>query len=68
MHRSFFPRTGWIVVRILVDRIDRSDEIPSTAQVIDALVFGAGSRMTYVIEGSVGVASIKKLNRMIDNG
>lgn len=32
--------------RDMVERIDRSDEIPSTAQVIDALVFGAGSRTT----------------------
>jgi len=32
--------------RDMAERIDRSDEIPSTAQVIDALVFGAGSRTT----------------------
>ncbi len=32
--------------RDMVERIDRSDEVPSTAQVIDALVFGAGSRTT----------------------
>lgn len=32
--------------RDMVERIDRSDEVPSTAQVIDALVFGAGSRST----------------------
>lgn len=32
--------------RDMVDRIDQSDKVPSTAQVIDALVFGAGSRST----------------------
>ena len=32
--------------RDLAERIDQSDEIPSTGQVIDALVFGAGSRST----------------------
>lgn len=32
--------------RDMVERIDQSDKIPSTAQVIDALVFGAGSRST----------------------
>ena len=32
--------------RDLGDRLDDSDRLPSTAQVLDALVFGAGSRTT----------------------
>jgi NTE family protein len=32
--------------RDTTDRIDKSDRVPSTSQVLDSLVFGAGSRMT----------------------
>jgi NTE family protein len=32
--------------RDTTDRIDQSDRVPSTSQVLDSLVFGAGSRMT----------------------
>jgi NTE family protein len=32
--------------RDTADRIDRSDEVPGSLQVLDALVFGAGSRLT----------------------
>ena len=32
--------------RDTTDRIDQSDQVPSTSQVLDALVFGAGSRLT----------------------
>jgi NTE family protein len=32
--------------RDTTDRIDKSDRVPSTSQVLDALVFGAGSRLT----------------------
>jgi NTE family protein len=32
--------------RDTTDRIDQSDQVPSNAQVLDALVFGAGSRLT----------------------
>lgn len=32
--------------RDTTDRIDRSDRVPSNAQVLDSLVFGAGSRLT----------------------
>jgi NTE family protein len=34
--------------RDVTERIDHSDRVPSTAQVLDALVFGAGSRETLV--------------------
>lgn len=32
--------------RDLAERIDQSDQVPTTAQVMDALLFGAGSRVT----------------------
>jgi NTE family protein len=32
--------------RDTTDRIDQSDRVPTTSQVLDALVFGAGSRLT----------------------
>jgi len=32
--------------RDATDRIDKSDRVPSTSQVLDSLVFGAGSRVT----------------------
>ena len=32
--------------RDTTDRIDQSDRVPSSSQVLDALVFGAGSRLT----------------------
>ena len=32
--------------RDTTDRIDKSDRVPSTSQVLDSLVFGAGSRLT----------------------
>jgi len=32
--------------RDLAERIDQSDQVPSTGQVMDALLFGAGSRVT----------------------
>ncbi|SCK55639.1 NTE family protein [Variovorax sp. HW608] len=32
--------------RDLADRIDESERVPSTAQVLDAMIFGAGSRWT----------------------
>jgi NTE family protein len=32
--------------RDTTDRIDQSDYVPTTSQVLDALVFGAGSRLT----------------------
>lgn len=34
--------------RDLADRIDRSDRVPSTGQMLDALLFGAGARDTQV--------------------
>ena len=33
--------------RDLGERIDHSDRVPSTRQVVDTLLFGAGARMTY---------------------
>jgi NTE family protein len=40
--------------RDLAERIDHSDRVPSTGQVVDALVFGAGSRETHVTMAILG--------------
>ena len=56
LHESFHTRPAGSVHRIVLivvnserdtaDRIDQSDRVPGTLQVLDSLIFGAGSRWT----------------------
>ena len=51
--------------RDLGDRLDDSDRLPSTAQVLDALVFGAGSRTTTETSAMVVDAALRLAEELV---